>query len=600
VKTRIFRQAPARRRVFPRPLLSVLVAAAVVIALLAVGCAKYNTYYNASKAFREAEQEREDRLKAGEEVTQATSSQRNNYDKAIKKCQKILNEYPGSGMTDDALFLMAKAHHRLAAYRTSARNIELLFANFPATPFEEEALYFQALNYLLIGDVTQSNSFLERLHKNFPDSEFRAEAFRVRGENSYVLEDWQAARESFEAYLAQDPESDLRFQAGLKLGNCLWELEDYATGAEVLRPLVEETSSREVAFNASLLLARTLSQLGQHEEASAILADLRKGAEIYQAEGRVALAEAEDLLAQGKENDAAALLQNLPTEWKTREVAPRAHDMLARIHFRRWELEEARTEFQEAVKGNKILDDPEGSRELLSILRDYLAAEQALAEGNEQREPALKLLQANALLFGMGRPRMAASRFLEVADHAEADSAAVARGLFGALVAYRDHLALPDSADLVTARLLEECPESPQAYLMREGEEADLLGYLLELQDLEYERERLRAAAEAAEAAEAEEAEGETAAEAPEEPPAATEEPLTSQPADSAAVDTTAAELIPVESVSAESAPADSTAPPGPWRQAESMTFHADAPDSLAGPAEAEVEVDSLATGDSQ
>ncbi len=464
-----------------------LVGWALLLAMAVAGCAKYNTFFNARKSFNEAEQVREDRLKAGEDISEPTSGQRNLYDGAIKKCQKVLDEYPGSGMTDDALFLMAKSYHRLNSYRMSIRKFDLLFSNFPATHYEEEAIYLQALNFLLIGDVANSNAYLERLNKSYPQSKFQADALRVSGENSFVLEKWEEARDYFLSYLEQYKNADDRDQIILKLAQSNWELEDYEAAAEILSDLIENSQNRQLVFEASQLRVRALGRLERFDEARRLMPGLKLMGETYQAEGQVALIDAEMLVLLGRDDEAASVLENMPEEWLTREVKPRVHDMRARIYFRRWQLDDARAQFAEAVKGITVLEEPEETREQLALLRDYSAAEQSLPDAKPERVSSLKLLQANAMLFGMQRPHMAATRYLEVAADAAADSTTLARGLYGAYIIYNDYLDHPDSAAILAAELQEKYPESPQAFFLREGDRGDLLTYLLDLQD----RERL-------------------------------------------------------------------------------------------------------------
>ena len=85
------------------------------------------------------------------------------YQQAIKKAQKILDEYPGHSLTDDALFLQGKSYQRIASYRMSIRKLDLLFTNFPQTPYLEESIFLQAVNYLMLGDAGRSQDLLDRL-----------------------------------------------------------------------------------------------------------------------------------------------------------------------------------------------------------------------------------------------------------------------------------------------------------------------------------------------------------------------------------------------------------------------------------------------------
>ncbi|MBT4291689.1 outer membrane protein assembly factor BamD, partial [bacterium] len=196
----------------------------LVVLLTLASCVRFNTYYNANKAYKDAELIRQDREKLGEDVAQPTGAQVQLYQRAVKKCQLLMENYPGSGLTDEALFLMAKSYHRIASYRMSISKFELLFTNFPANNNEEESLYLQAMNYLFIGDVVGSNSYLTKLSNRFPDSEYQAEAHRVAGENSFAMEDWESAQTSLLAYLEYDNSPEKTASAELKLAECYWEL----------------------------------------------------------------------------------------------------------------------------------------------------------------------------------------------------------------------------------------------------------------------------------------------------------------------------------------------------------------------------------------
>ncbi len=471
-------QGAAHRRGRPRAGRRLAVAAALLGAVLAAGCAHWNTYYNANKAFREAEQERENKLKAGVDAAQATSAQKVKYELALQKTQKILDEYPGSDLMDDALFLMAKAHYRLTAYRMSLAKLDLLFANYPQTPYEEEAIYIQALDYLGVGDLENSTRAIERLGTRFPESRFRAEALRVSAENKYALRDWEGARAGFSDWLERFPQGTDADRIGYQLARTLFELKDYAGAGERLETVLAAATGRELSFDARLLLARILPRLGRHDEAASEVAVLRGEAEVYKARGDVALVEAEGLLARGQVDEVTPLLENMPQDWRTPAVGARASDLLGRVYLRQWKLEEAGKQLRDATRNLAVLDDPLETRRLADAVRDFQAAELALTSAREDKQPALKLNQANALLLGLGRARQALTLYLEVAGQAARDSSAAARALYGAAVVYRDSLAQPDSAAALLARLQQEFPRSPQAFTVRTGAGGDLLGFL--------------------------------------------------------------------------------------------------------------------------
>jgi tetratricopeptide (TPR) repeat protein len=456
-----------------------------VLILFVVGCAKYNTYYNAKKSFDAAEKVREDALRQHKDPPKPSGGQKADYDNAIRKAQKVLDEYPGHGLTDDALFLQAKAYYRLESYRMSIRKFDLLFTNFPQTPDMEEALYLTAMDYLLIGAVDRSQEYLDRMAKLYPESKFQGETRKVSGDNSFALEDWETAAENYRHYLEINPNIEERDRVGLKLAVCYWEMDDYVSAAEVLLEVSNNTSSADLGFQAKLLRARVHVRMGDYEVADQLIVELRDLAPIYSSEGEVLLVEAESLVAQDKGDEASPLLENMPVEWATPVVKARAADMLGYLYLERGELEEAKTQFQTALIKRSDLDDEDRTRRLNDNLQDYLAADAALPDAQPQRVPGLKLLQANAMLFGFEHPDQAASLYIQAAADTAADSTVAARALFGAYLSFDQYLDKPDSAALFAEELERRFPESPQAFEVRSGQNSDLLGYLLARQETE-------------------------------------------------------------------------------------------------------------------
>ncbi len=450
----------------------------MVLLLTLVSCVRFNTYYNANKAYKDAELIRQDREKLGEDVAQPTGSQVQLYQRAVKKCQLLMENYPGSGLTDEALFLMAKSYHRIASYRMSISKFELLFTNFPADDNEEESLYLQAMNYLFIGDVAGSNSYLTKLGNRFPDSEYQAEAYRVAGENSFALEEWESAKISLLAYLEYDNALGKAASAELKLAKCYWELSEYNEAADILRSIQESEAKPADAYSAKLLLGRCLVKLEQYEEVNQMLPGLSDEKEMYEAGGLVMLLEAENLAAQQKWDEAAPMIENMPAEWNTGEVGTRGAELMGDIYFKQWRLEEALEQYRGAARSSTLLDNPDRTKSRKDVLDRYLAADQRLDTASPEQVPALKLVQANAMLFGMVRPDLALPLYKEVASADSIDTSAAVRGLYGVAITHRDYLDQPDSAAVTIDTLLVRYPDSSQAFSLQKKNGETLFSYL--------------------------------------------------------------------------------------------------------------------------
>jgi TolA-binding protein len=448
------------------------------------GCARYNTYYNANKAFQKAEQVREDKIKNRQDVTKPDKNQIQNYQTAIKKCQILLDEYPGHGLTDDALFLMAKSNHRIQSYRMSISNLDLLFENFPANEFAEEALFVQAVNYMFIDNATRSSQYLDDLRRQYPDSRYAAEADRLSGENAFALEKWAEARDDFIAYLDNVHEDVDRGGVEFKLAKCHWELKEYEEAAELLQAVSGDIRDKATFLDTQLLLARCLIRSGDFEQAGDIAQAVTPEAELYQKNGMLLLVRAENLMAQDNREDAVALIENMPDEWRTSEVSARLGEMLGYMYLSQWRLEDAHPHFRAAIRNTKALDQEERTRLINTELGRYLTTTNRLDSATPEQQPALKLVQANVMMGPLESPRRALDIYLDVMESADLDSASAVRAMYGAVIIYRDHLALPDSAAAVQERLLNDFPDSPQAFTLRNGEQGDLFAYLMKQDEI--------------------------------------------------------------------------------------------------------------------
>jgi TolA-binding protein len=467
-----------------------VVAFCALLLAQAGGCARFNTYYNAKRAFDDAERQREEAIKTGTDVETASRAQRQKYLLAVEKSKKLLRDYPGHGLTDDALFLMGKSYQRLASYRESIRRLDQLFVNFPGTDYLEEAVFLQAVNYLMLGNATRSQEYIDRLENQFPDSRYQSETLRASGDNAYALKNWQDAVEAFQRFLERFPEAKDWDQSSLRLAESLWELQRYGEAIEVLEEVRDRSDNGERVFMAGLLEARSRAREGQHDEAEALVGRLKDEAVFYEKSGDVTLVEAENLLAEGDLGAGMAMLEAMPVEHQTRDVKPVRADLLARGYLQQGDLEKAREMFQQAIGGGDLLDDPDGTRLLFDAVKNYLAAEGQLADAQPARAAQLRLIKANALLFGFERPREALDLFVEVAADTAADSTAVPRALYGAMLVHDDWLDQPDSAAAFRDELLQRFPMSAHAYQATAGASANLLAHLLERDELRLEAMR--------------------------------------------------------------------------------------------------------------
>gem|GEM_PF-6264253 len=177
-----------------------LILSALALAMLAVlvgSCAYFNLFYNAEDAFNEGE-------RIGEEIDprdQPTSQQRTQYNRAIAKCRMLLDEYPDSGLVDDALFLMGKSFYRMHEWSEAVRNFENMLVNFPASDHAEEATFLLSISYLSRGDDELGLQWFAKLKEAWPDGQYAAEALYRLGDAWATAGRTARAIKSYEEFL---------------------------------------------------------------------------------------------------------------------------------------------------------------------------------------------------------------------------------------------------------------------------------------------------------------------------------------------------------------------------------------------------------------
>ena len=163
----------------------------ILLLLMSTGCAYYNTFFNAKKYFKEAEEERIKRLenlkKRGQNSSQQrrgldkpSSSELKKYDQSIEKASKVLEIYPKSKYVDDALFLLGKCFYQKEDYSKAKRKFLELIANFPGSKFVSES-------QLWLGKTNIELNEYETAEQNFHDILNSKAEDNIRDEAQFLL-----------------------------------------------------------------------------------------------------------------------------------------------------------------------------------------------------------------------------------------------------------------------------------------------------------------------------------------------------------------------------------------------------------------------------
>ncbi|MDX9858812.1 MAG: tetratricopeptide repeat protein [candidate division Zixibacteria bacterium] len=185
-----------------------LLLAVLAIALIALsGCVYYNTFYNARKAFNEAEQQRKGSKQAGRGGESA-------YRVAIDKSLKVVENYPNSSWYDDALYVLGVSYFHTDQPGKAERRFRELLANYPESKYVPEATLYLAQSKLQLEEESDAMVLFEGI---FADPEYsrdlKAQAALALGNYHFSESDWDRARSYFLAVRDSLGGSDLELQA---------------------------------------------------------------------------------------------------------------------------------------------------------------------------------------------------------------------------------------------------------------------------------------------------------------------------------------------------------------------------------------------------
>jgi len=243
----------------------------VLLLLGGSGCVYYNTFFNARQSFSEAESSRKSSKRRGFKGNQAQ------YERAIEKSLKIVENYPNSKYYDDALYVLTVSYYWTEKYNSTERRARELLANYADSKYAEEVTVYLAKAKLEQGDIEDAMEVFGQIFETETKREYKAEAAMGLGNFHYENRDYELARsylravrdslgdgeqkrlaqryiadsyfDSFHfgdaqgAYLqllGMDPPSDDYYHALWRAAACSYRLQRLETGRDYLRRLMED------------------------------------------------------------------------------------------------------------------------------------------------------------------------------------------------------------------------------------------------------------------------------------------------------------------------------------------------------------------------
>jgi len=293
------------------------VALLTIALVFAGGCVYYNTFFNARKAFNEAEKTRKANRLSGGRVNTSM------YQTAIEKSLKVIENYPNSGYYDDALYVLGVSYYYTEKYVSSERRLRELLANYPESQYAKEGELYLAKAKLELKDEKAAMAVFEKIFQSDASASYKAEAALALGDYHFRVGNPEQSRQYFNALRDSLGNREERRLAQRMLADSYFESYQFRDALSAYLQILGMEPTNDDRYHAFYNAARASFRLMQIESGLDYLKTLSED-EIYfdslsairllMAEGYEYdddLAHAEDMydqvLEQGKESNKSGL-----------------------------------------------------------------------------------------------------------------------------------------------------------------------------------------------------------------------------------------------------------------------------------------------------
>lgn len=452
-------QKAVRRLAHKLPLFVVLVA----LIFGTGGCVYFNTFFNARKSFNTAEKTRK-----------ATGSANlNEYETAIAKCLKIVDNYPKSKYFDDALFVLAVSYYHTKKYDKSERRLRELLANYPESKYEKEATVYLAQAKLKLGETQEAMASFEEIFQSDFSKEYKAQAATELGIHYKSEKQYDQANGYFRS--VRDSLGDVNQQraAQIEIADGLYENYQFGDALGEYLQILGLKPSKDEEYHALFRAADCAYKMVRMSDGLAYLKKLSDNELFYDSLGAINLKMAEGYEQEGELGRAQGLYGDVAATASNKVWVTEAYYRLGLIfQFDYDDLEQAKFYYDKAIDAgrgaSKQTDGYSGAMQRSAdIGKISLFKPSEKKEGDTTAVTQAKLDDAASRLFQLGllywyqldKPDSAIADMRLVVD-SFATSRVAPKAMLALSQMIREHDADSSTADSITRLIPVRYPKS--------------------------------------------------------------------------------------------------------------------------------------------
>ncbi len=195
---------------------------AILLALAGISCSSvyFNTFFNAKKAFNEAEKKREE--------SESRTVDKGLYQTAIEKSLKVVEDHPKSKYYDDALYVLGVSYYYTAEYGKAERRFREILANYEDSKFAERSSVYLAKSKLQLGEIEDAMQVFEEIFNKDYDRKYKAEAAMGLGDYYFNELAYDRAQNYFKAVRDSLGDGIQKLQAQLYIADAYFQKYKFA------------------------------------------------------------------------------------------------------------------------------------------------------------------------------------------------------------------------------------------------------------------------------------------------------------------------------------------------------------------------------------
>jgi tetratricopeptide (TPR) repeat protein len=339
----------------------------------------FNTYYNAQRAFSEAETDvmtarRAALVKKPQAIPSypVSSTARQKFNTAIEKGSRLLSYYPTCKWVDYTLLMIGVSYYYLEDDLKAERKFQELLAKFPESSVIPEAELWYGRSLLrqkkIEDGLKRLNGLVERSSQ--VGREIAGEAAFGIGAYYYGIPDYVTAAIFFDKAAALETDDDAKAQADLFAGLCADQLGDYMKAEMLFRNSRSDASEYNQKFEGELQATRMIIKQKRYEEAvrslTLYLRDI-KNSDFY---SRIHLMIGQVAMEQERYDEGLAKFTFVDTTFARTDESAHAYFAQARyFEFVRDDYARARINYEKAkleFSGSEVVEEAARKSEIYS------------------------------------------------------------------------------------------------------------------------------------------------------------------------------------------------------------------------------------------